>query len=501
MKHYSKSLISLLLIVVMCLSCFSFSVFAEEDEALTPASTLETIVNPTSSNQIYYSSVDYTGNRAKFTWNKVVNPDGLAVKYAIRCWYSGTTYETGKSSFLVTGLNTNVYTMTKGLNSGLYPYRYQVVSYLEDETPDWTIATTQTLNCPTEAIVPAATVTSAKFTYSDKATNKKKLGEIKQKDNTVTIKWQVTDPSLYSRFEVCRQTEKGTIVNVGTTTATSKTSYSRKVYATEGVSKFFIRAYGVNPACQSVFVQSSKFEGPDVLDNLLTAGVDDVKSNLSWKAIAQKKITLYKSPGGDAVTTVPKNTELKATFGYSPETFSFWEEPTWVEVKYDGKELWAKWSQVKMKWVISHKDYAWSVKEAFVKAEKCKSKTSYLIWVSRYTQRTNVFHKENGKWKLIKVYDCNTGNYYQPLKGGQYYINGHEAKKIKIHENGREYYFLNSTKFGGSGTFHTRCRWVDTGNLRNAIKRHPTTKGCCRLYDAAAKYVYNLPSGTGVYIH
>ena len=109
--------------------------------------------------------------------------------------------------------------------------------------------------------------------------------------------------------------------------------------------------------------------------------------------------------------------------------------------------------------------------------------------------------KQSGKkWKLIKVFDCNTGNYYQPLKGGQYYIRGHEPIKYKIHRDGREYYFKYSTKFGGSGTFHTRCRWADTNNLRNAIKRHPTTKGCCRLYDPAAQYIYGLPNGTGVVI-
>lgn len=506
MKYYTRKLLSLLLIAVMCMSSFSFSVFAEDDAPLIPDSTeeqanLETQTSQTTSSSIVSSSVSYAGKYAKFSWNKVEFPDASSTKYAIRCWYSGSTYDTGKSSFIKTGLSTTSYTMTKGLNSSLFPYRYQVVAYPSGETPDWTTATVQTLTCPSDALVPAATVTSANYTYSDKATNKKKLGEIKQKDNTITVKWTVEDPSLYTRFEVCRQTEKGTIVSVGTVTATDKTSYSSKVRATKGVSKFFIRAYGTSASCQSVFVQSAKVVGPAVLDNLLTDGADDVKSNLSWKAVAKKTITLYASPGGSKVTTVPKGTELKATFGFAPETFSFWEEPSWVEVNYDGDTLWAKWSQVKMKWVITHKDYSWSVKESFVNSAKCKSKTSYLIWVSRYTQRTNIFHKENGKWRLIKVYDCNTGNYYQPLKGGQYYVSSHEAMKVKVHENGREYYFRYSTKFHGSGTFHTRCRWVDTGNLRNAIKRHPTTKGCCRLYDAAAKYVYNLPGGTGVYIH
>lgn len=344
------------------------------------------------------------------------------------------------------------------------------------------------------------TSVNAVFTHKSYATNSDKLGEIVQKDNFLTVKWTLPDPSLYSLFKVYRvnpETNKSAFVKQ--VKATSKNSYSCSFAAKAGKFNYEVRAFQSSDSSQTQYTSLGIAEAPKVPDNYLLDTT--VKTNLSWTAEAKSKITLYKKPGKSAYTTVPKGTDIPATWEFSPKKFDFWSEPSWVQVKYNGKKLWAKWSKVKMHWHITHKDYAWSTKEKFVNSTyKGKSKTSYLIWVNRYAQRTNVFKKSGKKWKLIKVFDCNTGNYYQPLKGGQYYIRGHAYRTDKIHRDGREYYFLYSSKFGGSGTFHTRCRWSDTGNLRNAIKRHPTTKGCDRLYDSAAKYVYDLPNGTGVLI-
>lgn len=510
MKNTAKKILTLLLIAVMCVTSFSFAAFAEDEAPLLAAEPNETeetsepttpVVNPSSTrvDQITYS---LAGHYPIFTWNKVELPSGETVRYALRSWYGSSSYSTGKSFLNVTGIKKVSYTATKGFNANKHPYYVQVCAYAVGSEPNFNGAPTATISKPSGADIPVATNIAAELTYPSKANNTKKLGEIKQKDNAVTVSWDVSDPTLYSSFDVYRVNSEGKLKKVGTTQASDKTSYTNKHYSYQGTFSYVVRAYMNTADSKSVYVQSTQSNSVKVKGKCIAKGVDQVESNVGWNAQAKKKISLYKSPGGKKVATVAKGTKIPATFGYAPEEFGFWEEPSWVEVKYNGEKLWAKWSEVKMCWRITHNDYAWSVKEDFINSEDADSNTDYLIWICRYTQRTNVFHKEGKKWKLIKVFDCNTGNYYQPLKGGQYYIKSHELKKIKEHRDGRLYYFMYSTKFGGSGTFHTRCRWVDTNGLRNAIKRHPTTKGCCRLYDAAAQYVYyDMPIGTGVYIH
>ena len=496
MKNFKLKLLSTMLIAVMCFGGSSMSIFAED--IVAPDNQQLTSVTDTVASSVTQSEYSLAGKYISFTWNKVEDSSGKAILYALRMWKNSSTYKDDNKVISVTDLEENKYSSKKGLLKN-NTYRYQVVAYHKGEDPVWTDANIQTIdfNASVEIPLPTEAIT-AKFAYSAKAKNTKKLGEIVQKDNTVSVKWTVKDPTLYSHFDIHRINSSGTDKLLASVDATDKTSYTYKDYSPGGTFEYQLYLFSSAENCKCVYTATDKVTGPNVPKKYIQS--NKITTNHSWNALALKKLTLYKTPGGDKYTTVPKDTLIPATGGYSPEDFDFWETPTWVELKYNGKTCWAKWSQVKMKWKLTYNDYAWSVKEAYVKSEKFKSNTDYLIWVSRYTNRTNVFHKEDGKWVLKKVYDCNTGNYYQPLKGGQYTLAGKERIKYKIHRNGREYYFEYSRKFGGSGTFHTRCRWSDTGNLRNAIKRHPTTKGCCRLYDAAAKYIYNLPKGTRVVI-
>ena len=73
-------------------------------------------------------------------------------------------------------------------------------------------------------------------------------------------------------------------------------------------------------------------------------------------------------------------------------------------------------------------------------------------------------------------------------------------KVTKVHKSGRLYYFRYSTSYHGSGTMHTRCKWTSNNKWRNSIKVTPSTKGCVRLPDEAAIYIYKLGKGTAVII-
>ena len=360
--------------------------------------------------------------------------------------------------------------------------------------------TSAAANSSSDAPVTPTITLKVGFTYKDHATNEKKLGEIVQKDNRMTATWHVDKPKAFTSYKLYRvkpSTDAHKLV--ATIKATKDKNYTRYWYASAGNYNYEIRGYLAKSDGKNEYVSSNIVEAPKVPGDLIVN--PHVKINLWWTAKAKKNSKLFRKPGKKPFTTIKKGVSRMCTWKYAPEKFDFWDEPSWVQIHYKGKRPWIKWSNVEMNWHITHLDYSWTAKEKFVNhTHKGKSYSKYLIWVSRYTQRTNVFKKKDGKWRLIKVFDCNTGNYYQPLNGGQFYIKGHEKRKDKIHRDGREYYFLYSTKFGGSGSFHTRCRWSDTNNLRNSIKRHPTTKGCDRLYDEAAQYVYNLPIGTGVLI-
>ncbi|MBQ0041387.1 MAG: L,D-transpeptidase [Clostridiales bacterium] len=489
MKKITKKLLSILLVVTMCVTSLGVVSFAETTSVAT-STTIDT------------ANYSLTGKHPSFKWNTVTLESGDDVLYAIHCWSNGSSYSTGKKFFSKSGITNTKYTAAKSLNYIDFPYSYQVCAYADGESPDWSTAITRTISLPGEMSIAAPTNVTAKITYPSKANNTSKLGEIVQQDNTVTVSWDVEDSSQYDRFEIYRVNASGNRTLASTVKASaSKTHYSDKHQSAQGTFQFVVSACPKGSLYPCILLESEPTQSLEIKAKCLCKGVEDIPKNLYWTAKAKKNISIYKSAGGKKIGTLKKGKSLECTWKFAPTTFGFWEEPSWVQVKYNGGKAWLKWSQVKMCWHITYNDFAWSVKEDFINSEDIGSSTNYLIWISRHAQRTNVFHKEGGKWKLIKVYDCNTGNYYQPLKGGKYSITGHEFKKIKEHRNGRLYYFTYSTKFKGSGTFHTRCRWVDTGNLRNSIKRHPTTKGCCRLYDAAAKYVYNLPAGTRVYIH
>ena len=46
------------------------------------------------------------------------------------------------------------------------------------------------------------------------------------------------------------------------------------------------------------------------------------------------------------------------------------------------------------------------------------SKTDYLVWVSRYTQKVIVFTGKQGDWELIKTFPCSTGANNTPTPVG-----------------------------------------------------------------------------------
>ena len=131
-------------------------------------------------------------------------------------------------------------------------------------------------------------------------------------------------------------------------------------------------------------------------------------------------------------------------------------------------------------------DYTTQAKEYYVNSKGYKSSSKYLIWISTYTQRVNVFEGSKGNWKLIRSEKCVTGKMstYTPL--GEFKV----SKKKYAHYYGRNFYkYL--TYFRGDNKMHTRPARRKGGKYLNATMGKPLSNGCVRLTDSLAKWVYN----------
>lgn len=160
----------------------------------------------------------------------------------------------------------------------------------------------------------------------------------------------------------------------------------------------------------------------------------DIRTN-TWYAKLRKNVSLIGFP-------VKKGTKVKVT--KHSKVIPFFD-PSRVYIIYNknGKKVAAGWvpmSAVKKVYgVVSYdsktkKVVDWPVKkkEAYVNKKKYSSRTKYLIWTSRYTQKVNIFKGKKGKWKLIKTFRCTTGKYGKPTpKSTKTVLRGHQMKRTR----------------------------------------------------------------------
>ena len=144
-------------------------------------------------------------------------------------------------------------------------------------------------------------------------------------------------------------------------------------------------------------------------------------------------------------------------------------------------------------------DYSKEVKEYYVnKVRNCTSNTNYLIWVSLYTQRVNIFQGSKGKWKLIRTGPIASGTNYNPTPV--------EVTKLLYTTPQWTYaafYCHHVTVFDAARGFHSRPTKYDAdgGGIYDATIGRPASHGCIRLLDEDCIFIYKLPLGTAVYIY
>ncbi len=204
-----------------------------------------------------------------------------------------------------------------------------------------------------------------------------------------------------------------------------------------------------------------------------------------------QRATLYEDK---AMTTVLRILEVGDTvyFEYHPD------QRILVSLE-DGTEGWmmrsaCSWTEGLVT-TDSSVDYSEPIKEGFVNLQEFESKTDYLLWINKYTQKVMVFEGKKGDWNLIHTFPCATGSNETPTPAGvfeifkrtdQWDFPDHCVRQVSI--------------FNGGHAFHTVLLNFD-GTFYNRRVGEPISHGCVRMQIEDANYIFNLPMNTCVVVY
>ena len=340
--------------------------------------------------------------------------------------------------------------------------------------------------------------TAPVFTNS---TPKLKYGK---KDNGIEMSWKQDVEAGVEKYEILRGTSKDIgSMKVVATVEPEANSYDY-LETSAGTYYYAVRAVGYNgktevsPASGAIKVVSSAIlETHGLVWRSTTKSAVDVYESISQSSNG-KKVTGHGAKCGH----IGKGVKVTC-IGKGPSEIPKFHKPSWVKVQApDGTVGWLKYSQLKggVKAVINlKKDYTRSVKENFVNTMGYTSDTDYLCWLCTYTQRVYTFKGSKGKWVLKRTDRVSTGMFSHPTPGidekhrsaskGRIYKK--DSKVNMVTEDGRKYFYKYASYFSPGISFHTGTWWSDTGKRRGSVASKPNTYGCIRMYDGAAKWIYD----------
>ncbi len=147
-------------------------------------------------------------------------------------------------------------------------------------------------------------------------------------------------------------------------------------------------------------------------------------------------------------------------------------------------------------------DYSTKAKENYINGKGYASSTHYLIWISRATQKVNVFYSSTGAagtWTLYKEFICGTGASSTPTPVGVTYItykqSGWYTSSYTVAPVVR---FYPNTGYA----FHSRLYYPGTSTLKSAEIGYPISHGCVRMLTPDVTWIYNyIPANTCVVVY
>ena len=150
-------------------------------------------------------------------------------------------------------------------------------------------------------------------------------------------------------------------------------------------------------------------------------------------------------------------------------------------------------------------DYSTAVKEYYVNnIRNWGSSKSYMIWVSLYTQRVNIFKGSKGHWTLIRSGPIGSGRNDCPTPVEDASLLYHTTWYYPAPGHNPPFYCHHVTVFDSARGFHSRpTKWGEPiGSILYAGIGYPCSAGCIRLLDEDCIYIHDvLPLGTTVHIY
>lgn len=165
----------------------------------------------------------------------------------------------------------------------------------------------------------------------------------------------------------------------------------------------------------------------------------------------------------------------------------------------DGSEGWvsARRNQITDEDCTTDEDYTNQQKMEFVNSMNYDSNTEYLVWVSLYTQKINVFTGYKGHWELAQSFDCASGVNETPTTTGVFVYS-----ILKDRWDLGKTYVEPVLIFNGGEAFTSRPFDVETDEVADKTMGKPASGGSVRMMeDDIAWMADNLPLNTMVVVY
>ncbi len=142
-------------------------------------------------------------------------------------------------------------------------------------------------------------------------------------------------------------------------------------------------------------------------------------------------------------------------------------------------------------------DYTEDMKVEFVNAMGYDSTTDYLVWVSLYTQKVNVFKGYQGNWALEEVYECATGKNTSPTTTGVYTYSTLQDKWDL-----GDTYVKPVLVYNGGEAITSRPYDAETHYITDTTMGKPVSGGSVRMREDDAQWMAdNIPVGTLIVVY
>lgn len=436
-----KRVFGIMLSVVMLFSVFTVGSFAteadpiEQQEDLTVEQTVEPVGedDPEPVETVYYVknlSVQVNGNAAVLKWESDYTQD--------------ETGDTRNEDIFSIYLNDEIQSLEDGtikFNDEDNTYRAEL-SIADSSAYSFYVSTSETSKSDVVTYVPAVKELKGVAGYQK-----------------VLLKWDSVSNATKYRVEVYRNSKLYKTADV----TTNSYNASTPDFSTDGVanSKYYTYKFNVYAYKDNVRSQVMAVSKNPVRPMLITAKAKTSKAitRSGKRVVTLKKGQKFVSAGFNGGRLKPYIRGKRCSF---PLIYSKSNKASYISTDYSIEE-----------------------KEKFANDKHLSSGTKYLIWVSQYTQRVNLFVKENGRWKYVKNYRCSTGKASTPTAVGDYKI--HKRMKSR---HGIPYW----TSFYSNMSIHTKPTWKSAKVLGS-----PKSGGCVRVEKPNAYWVYkNIGKGTRV---